>query len=178
MLPPGFRRAGRRSSRALDRTGLQTNHRDIQTRRAALPDWLLQQSSLSLLVASPAHQRPLLLQVRPTTRVGRVLWAFRRTQHSLPISAPCSASDSIFSGAATRLCPMLVKHKAAIVVAAITPPIRRIVICSPPSRSGCPEHVPVARFRRCRSACIHVRLARSCGARPRWPAKSQAGGER
>ena len=47
--------------------------------------------------------------------------------------APCSASDSIFSGAATTLCP-LVKQRAAIVVAAITPPIRRIVICSPPSR--------------------------------------------
>ena len=72
-LPPGFRRAGRRSSRALDRSGLQTNHRDIQTRRAALPDWFLQQSSLSLLVASPAHRRPLLLQGRPIITVGEFI---------------------------------------------------------------------------------------------------------
>ena len=56
---------------------------------------------------------------------------FAEDATELADSAACSASDSIFSGAATRLCPMLVKHKAAIVVAAITPPIRRIVISFP-----------------------------------------------
>src|ERR1700730_703479 len=36
-LPPGFRRAHRPWSNAVDRTGLQTNHQDIRKHRAALP---------------------------------------------------------------------------------------------------------------------------------------------